>query len=164
MRYPVDGNTVKAVAISSSPMARSPKGIVISDFSCDTLYEYSDGKLNPLAVYRNVVRDGKIPDIVSVNMATDRYIFLSYTRVLDVTPEDIVFDEKIGGDYIFDRKSGEIFKYSALRPYLKDGDADWTVNSSPTIGLGDTHCLSIAAERLMEWNEEGRLVRRLRRW
>lgn len=152
-----DGVT-RAVTIGLSPIARSRDGYIISDFASDTLYEYSAGNLKPIAVFENISRDDRqIPDRVSVNFATGRYVSLSYSRILGVTMDDIAMDEKVSGNYLLDRETGEIFKYGMRRPYLKDGEADWDLSCQPVDGEPNTYMFTVTAERLHGNLEDGLL-------
>lgn len=156
--FHLGGNRSQAVTLGLQPIARSRDGYLISDLASDTLYEYVDKKLTPIAVYENIGRSNSaLPDRVSVNFASDRYVLLSYTSITDVTKDDITIDEEKTGDYLLDRKTGEIFKYKMRRPYLKEGELDWNLSTLPVSGAPNTSVLMVRAERLLDAQEEGRL-------
>lgn len=155
--FNLGGGMSRGLTIGLKPIVRSRDGFVISDFASDTLYEYSAGRLEPLAVFENISRSGRrFPDRVSVDFATGRYVGLTYTRILDVTMDEISVDEKVSGNYLLDRKTGEVFRYRMDCPYLKEGP-DWTPSYRSISGPANTYAFTVTAERLHDNLENGLL-------
>ncbi len=152
------GNRVQALTLGLKPIVRSRDGFVISDFATDTLYEFVNGALTPIAVYDNLDRDRLVPDRVAVTFASGRYVGLEYVRINDVTDNDIDVDEETSGKYLFDRKTGEIFRYETVRPYLiSDESGNENFHYHVTSGPANTFCFPVPTERLLDYLEKGQL-------
>ena len=155
--FPLGDNVTRTISLGLNPVVRSRDGFIISDFASDTLYEFANGHLTPIAVFDNIDRNRPIPDRVSVNFASGRYVGLEYTRILDVNSDDIVVDEDISGGYLLDRHTGKIIRYEMKRPYLREGDTDGNWMYAPTSGRANTFCLTLPTERLLDYLEDGKL-------
>ncbi len=155
--FPLGEKKTQAVSLGLTPIVRSRDGFIICDFASDTLYEYAGARLTPIAVFDNIDRNRTIPDRVAVKFASGRYVGLEYVRILSVTADDIVVDEKVSGDYLLDRQTGKICKYNMRYPYLNEGASDGSLTYRPTTGPANTFCYTIPAERLFDNLEQGNL-------
>lgn len=154
--FDLGNNTTRSVALRMDNVVRSNDGLIISDYAQDTIYELVDGKLNPIAVSSNIGREpGRIPDRLSLNYASGRYVFFDYVSISGVNTEGAEFNDERCGNFVLDRKTGEVKKVRMQAPYLKKTDSEEGIRPRTTSGPANLHCFCLRVEKLKEWQEQG---------
>ncbi len=105
----------------------------------------------------NVDRSRQIPDIVTIKAALGKYLFLEYIRILDVTPDNVEFDQTKGYSYIYDLSTGELKKYDASFPFLTDKTYHRDINNQSVQAPSGIYCRPLSLEMLLKYLENDNL-------
>ncbi len=148
---------IRKVQITAYPLVADNSRTIALDLSSDTIFDISGGVCTPLVTMTNVDRSRQIPDIVTIKAALGKYLFLEYIRILDVTPDNVEFDQTKGYSYIYDLSTGELKKYDASFPFLTDKTYHRDINNQSVQAPSGIYCRPLSLEMLLKYIENDNL-------
>ena len=152
-----DGDKFMSFSIDIDPMIKTDDGVVISDFALDTIYKYTDHKLVPIGVRKNLGQK----DLSSFCAYSSNYSFFNIVK-MDV-------DEKNIGDaprkmdselFLLDWKSSSISAVTIkMSDMIRRNEIRWDSYSKDLHESGVAHSFraSVLIKRLKEQRLNGKL-------
>ena len=152
-----DGDKFMSFSIDIDPMIKTDDGVVISDFALDTIYKYTDHKLIPIGVRKNLGQK----DLSSFCAYSSNYSFFNIVK-MDV-------DEKNIGDaprkmdselFLLDWKSSSISAVTIkMSDMIRRNEIRWDSYSKDLHESGVAHSFraSVLIKRLKEQRLNGKL-------
>ena len=152
-----DGDKFMSFSIDIDPMIKTDDGVVISDFALDTIYKYTDHKLIPIGVRKNLGQK----DLSAFCAYSSNYALLNIVK-MDV-------DEKNIGDaprkmdselFLLDWKSSSISAVTIkMSDMIRRNEIRWDSYSKDLHESGVAHSFraSVLIKRLKEQRLNGKL-------
>ena len=152
-----DGDKFMSFSIDIDPMIKTDDGVVISDFALDTIYKYTDHKLIPIGVRKNLGQK----DLSAFCAYSSNYALLNIVK-MDV-------DEKNIGDaprkmdselFLLDWKSSSISAVTIkMSDMIRRNEIRWDSYSKDLHESGVAHSFraSVLIKRLKEQKLNGKL-------
>lgn len=152
-----DGDKFMSFSIDIDPMIKTDDGVVISDFALDTIYKYTDHKLIPIGVRKNIGQK----DLSAFCAYSSNYALLNIVK-MDV-------DEKNIGDaprkmdselFLLDWKSSSISAVTIkMSDMIRRNEIRWDSYSKDLHESGVAHSFraSVLIKRLKEQRLNGKL-------
>ena len=152
-----DGDKFMSFSIDIDPMIKTDDGVVISDFALDTIYKYTDHKLVPIGVRKNLGQK----DLSAFCAYSSNYALLNIVK-MDV-------DEKNIGDaprkmdselFLLDWKSSSISAVTIkMSDMIRRNEIRWDSYSKDLHESGVAHSFraSVLIKRLKEQKLNGKL-------
>ena len=152
-----DGDKFMSFSIDIDPMIKTDDGVVISDFALDTIYKYTDHKLVPIGVRKNLGQK----DLSSFCAYSSNYSFFNIVK-MDV-------DEKNIGDaprkmdselFLLDWKSSSISAVTIkMSDMIRRNEIRWDSYSKDLHESGVAHSFraSVLIKRLKDQRLNGKL-------
>ena len=152
-----DGDKFMSFSIDIDPMIKTDDGVVISDFALDTIYKYTDHKLVPIGVRKNLGQK----DLSAFCAYSSNYALLNIVK-MDV-------DEKNIGDaprkmdselFLLDRKSSSISAVTIkMSDMIRRNEIRWDSYSKDLHESGVAHSFraSVLIKRLKDQRLNGKL-------
>ncbi|MDE6228392.1 MAG: 6-bladed beta-propeller [Muribaculaceae bacterium] len=88
-------------------------GIIISEFSNDTIFALRDEHVEPIAVKKNWSKDYDEPDLLSVLYSGSRYMIFELVRKrTNHSAETVDVNQSKSGTFVYDREKNEFHRYN----------------------------------------------------
>lgn len=152
-----NGVEILTCGFSVKPLSKNGNEVILSDFSCDTVFSYGKNGFKPLLVRTPAPRSTFPLKLMTVSFRSERFLFL------DVTEKVYMRDRtKFDTDsYVYDYQTKEIYD-----PVMLDSDfiPELSVEIDNTHGNfpKNTGASYISSRKLLQYYREGNLQGRVR--
>ena len=144
------------------PLLANDKNFLIADFGLDTLYQYKENKITPIAIQYPLVHDNDEPIIIAPAIYTDNYLFFRPIRMKYIKGN--VNKPYLDAPYLmWDRRTNEIVEITIWKDlnYPNKRNVFYEMNGQKN--LPNYIHFSYSAEQLCEEYENGELKEDLKR-
>lgn len=142
-------------AVNIYTMIKHPQGIIISDFMKDTVYNYTNHQLMPLAIHNSLSLCRDNPWLFSCCLYSDQYLFFQVLKKkIDKTAQQVIGEQmKV---LMYDKKEGKTYSVKMQLPdILGSENILWTKygQDHPTNGF----IYPMPVDYLFELNQRGKI-------
>lgn len=112
-----DGNNVASnkSSVNIYAMIRHTKGVIISDFASDTVFNYMNHQLIPLVIHNSCSLDRDMPWLFSCCLYSDRYMYFQALKKKIDKVSQLVTGEEIKV-LMYDKKENEVYSVKLQLP------------------------------------------------